>query len=290
MYQSPWRRVAFIAVSCVVPVIANGFRGLGIVMLGHFLGSAQAAATDHVLYGWIFFSLVIVALALGGMPFRQDSSQFQRPSVVPGAGTRLYAALAVLPVIALAAIGPVASLALDSRARMMGPAPALLSTPSDCAMTAVSREGNVLFQSFQCGEATLVARTEMLPRRANPSWVVRAGMEWASAMVPGHDTDNRMLNVGGVAPLAWHSVVDEDSPRVAAYLLFVDGRPARGGLHDRMVLARDLLGGASEAPISVAVAITATDRDGQEILKAFLAAQGDLTAKVRAALREKLAS
>ena len=40
--------------------------------LGHLLGSAQAAATDHVLYGWIFFSIVILLLIVIGLPFRQD--------------------------------------------------------------------------------------------------------------------------------------------------------------------------------------------------------------------------
>ena len=72
IFRSPWRRAAFIAVSCVVPVVANGVRGLGIVLLGHILGSAEAGAADHLIYGWVFFSFVIVVLALAGLPFRQD--------------------------------------------------------------------------------------------------------------------------------------------------------------------------------------------------------------------------
>ena len=49
MYRSPWRRVAFVVVSMIVPIIANGFRALGIVVLGHVLGSAEAAATEAPL-------------------------------------------------------------------------------------------------------------------------------------------------------------------------------------------------------------------------------------------------
>ena len=49
VYRSPIRRTAFILISIVVPIIANGFRALGIVALGHYLGSADAAAADHVL-------------------------------------------------------------------------------------------------------------------------------------------------------------------------------------------------------------------------------------------------
>ena len=75
MYRSPLRRILFIAVSLVVPIVANGFRAVGIIALGHYLGSAEAAATDHVLYGWIFFSLVILLLTALGLPFRQDNEQ-----------------------------------------------------------------------------------------------------------------------------------------------------------------------------------------------------------------------
>ena len=72
MYRSPVRRGAFILISIVVPVIANGLRGLGIVYLGYLLGSAKAGAADHLIYGWLFFSLVIGLLITAGLPFRQD--------------------------------------------------------------------------------------------------------------------------------------------------------------------------------------------------------------------------
>ena len=41
MYRSTGRRVGFVIASILVPIIANGFRALGIVLLGHVLGSAQ---------------------------------------------------------------------------------------------------------------------------------------------------------------------------------------------------------------------------------------------------------
>ena len=72
MYRSPVRRGLFILVSIIVPVVANGFRGMGIVYLGYLLGSAEAAAADHLIYGWIFFSAVILILIALGLPFRQD--------------------------------------------------------------------------------------------------------------------------------------------------------------------------------------------------------------------------
>jgi len=72
MYRSPIRRAVFILVSIIVPIIANGFRALGIVVLGHILGNAEAATADHLIYGWLFFSVVILLQIAVGLPFRQD--------------------------------------------------------------------------------------------------------------------------------------------------------------------------------------------------------------------------
>ena len=72
MFHSPGRRVLVMILALVVPVVANGLRALGIVLLGHHLGSAEAAAADHLIYGWVFFSLVILLLVAAGLPFRED--------------------------------------------------------------------------------------------------------------------------------------------------------------------------------------------------------------------------
>jgi exosortase A len=105
MFRSAGRRAMFIAASCVVPVIANGLRALGIVVLGHLMGSAEAAAADHLVYGWIFFSLVVVALAGAGWPFRQDAAPVPAPLPAGPGDMTGRAILAVLPVLMVAGLG-----------------------------------------------------------------------------------------------------------------------------------------------------------------------------------------
>ncbi len=85
MYRSPLRRAIFIAISIIVPIIANGFRALGIVVIGHIIGNAQAAVADHLIYGWIFFSVVILLQIVVGLPFRQDHRDLDEP--VPARNT-----------------------------------------------------------------------------------------------------------------------------------------------------------------------------------------------------------
>src|SRR4029077_14311596 len=82
MYRSALRRAVFIGASIVVPIVANGFRALGIVALGHYLGSAEAVEADHVLYGWVFFSIVILILIVLGLPFHEDQGQLAAPRAV----------------------------------------------------------------------------------------------------------------------------------------------------------------------------------------------------------------
>ncbi len=61
-FQSPARRAAFMAVAIVLPVIANGIRAWGTIYIAQSQGIAFAAGFDHILYGWIFFALVMAIL------------------------------------------------------------------------------------------------------------------------------------------------------------------------------------------------------------------------------------
>ncbi|HSO43924.1 MAG TPA: exosortase A [Rhodoferax sp.] len=65
-YQSTQRRVLFIIVSIIVPVIANWLRAYMIVMLGHYSGNTLATGVDHLIYGWLFFGVVILLMFLIG--------------------------------------------------------------------------------------------------------------------------------------------------------------------------------------------------------------------------------
>jgi exosortase A len=61
-YRSPWRRAAFIVASIAVPIVANWLRAYMIVMLGHLSDNRLAAGVDHIIYGWVFFGVVIALL------------------------------------------------------------------------------------------------------------------------------------------------------------------------------------------------------------------------------------
>jgi exosortase A len=60
--QSVKRRIVFVSISILFPVIANAIRVFGIILTAYLTDMEYAAGADHLIYGWIFFSLVIVCL------------------------------------------------------------------------------------------------------------------------------------------------------------------------------------------------------------------------------------
>jgi exosortase A len=65
-YRSPQRRIVFMGVSIVVPIVANWIRAYMIVMLGHLSSNTIAVGVDHLIYGWLFFGVVITIMFLIG--------------------------------------------------------------------------------------------------------------------------------------------------------------------------------------------------------------------------------
>ena len=61
-YRSLTRRLIFIGLSIIVPVLANGVRAYLIVMTGHLSDMRLAVGIDHLIYGWVFFGIVMLLL------------------------------------------------------------------------------------------------------------------------------------------------------------------------------------------------------------------------------------
>lgn len=123
IYSSPLRRLLFVGVSIVVPIIANGFRALGLIAAAEAFGSAAAIEADHITYGWIFFSLVLIALIFVGRLF-SDRNRFESTDAFPPPRTQSPANLGSLLIagvlmVGLAALGPALAIVLDAPSRQL---------------------------------------------------------------------------------------------------------------------------------------------------------------------------
>jgi exosortase A len=72
VYRTWPRRSAFLAASILVPIVANWLRAYMIVMLGHLSNNRIATGVDHIIYGWIFFGVVMLLLFWVGSFWRED--------------------------------------------------------------------------------------------------------------------------------------------------------------------------------------------------------------------------
>lgn len=58
-----WRkRVVFMTVCVIVPVLANGVRAFGTIYAAHLTSVEAATGLDHIVYGWIFFGIVMAGV------------------------------------------------------------------------------------------------------------------------------------------------------------------------------------------------------------------------------------
>jgi exosortase A len=68
-FRSPARRAAIVALSVALPILANGVRAWGTIMISHFVDAKFAVGFDHVFYGWLFFAIVMALVMAIGWPF-----------------------------------------------------------------------------------------------------------------------------------------------------------------------------------------------------------------------------
>jgi len=73
-YRSNTRRAVFIALSIIVPIVANWLRAYGIVMIGHMSGMELATGVDHLVYGWVFFGIIMFIMFWIGSYWREDEA------------------------------------------------------------------------------------------------------------------------------------------------------------------------------------------------------------------------
>ena len=129
-YRSNTRRAVFIGLSIVVPIVANWLRAYGIVMIGHMSGMELATGVDHLVYGWLFFGVIMFIMFWIGSYWREDEqpvSGAAPAAAVVNAGKSASLLPVVVAVVAVAAMWP-AFATVNERANH-NPQPVALGEP-----------------------------------------------------------------------------------------------------------------------------------------------------------------
>lgn len=134
-FRSWPRRAAFMALSLVVPVLANGVRAWGTIFIAGKSGIAFAESFDHVFYGWVFFALVMGLVMAAGWRFFDRAVDAPLVDAAKIEASPLLGWLARMAMPSAAALGGIAALAFTVLAwsaaanRIAAPMPEMIVLP-----------------------------------------------------------------------------------------------------------------------------------------------------------------
>ena len=109
-FRNWWHRLAFVLVAIALPIVGNGLRAAGLVLIAHVSDLELARGVDHLTYGYLFTALLLAALvalaAMLGTPRRlaadhagpPPSARIPRGRIVATAAAALLAT--ALPALA----------------------------------------------------------------------------------------------------------------------------------------------------------------------------------------------
>lgn len=164
------RRILFMAASVVIPILANGVRAWGTIIIAHLTDADFAGSFDHVVYGGIFFAIIIALLIAAGWRFfdRKVGDPWFDPATlqpVPEVGSRARLGGVALAGLALVAL-PVTWSAAVARAGEAHP-PAAIAFPDVPGWTRVAgQEGKPWRPHFAGADRIAIAHYRDASERA----------------------------------------------------------------------------------------------------------------------------
>ena len=61
-YKRVSLKILLMVLAVLIPIAANGIRVFATILVGHYFGMEHASGTDHLVFGWGFFALVMLLL------------------------------------------------------------------------------------------------------------------------------------------------------------------------------------------------------------------------------------
>ena len=286
IYRGWLKRTAAVVIALTVAVVANWIRIYGIILIDHFTQRQTDIVDDHLLYGWGFFAVVMLAMMWVGLRLRDDAPP--TAPAAPAASERAPAArlaAAAVAAVLVAAAGPAylayaAGPATSSAALSFRP-------PADALQPALSAPAIPEWQP-QFPSADLVSRTGYRGPDGRPVEVVVAYYRHQGGgreMIGG---ENRLVDRSAWRRIGGGQAAGSIDGRPVAFadyrvrsggqtlrlwqVYWIDGQFTASRLQAKLLSAQTRLGfgDARGAAVVLAVEETADAADGDEALRQFL--------------------
>ncbi|MDD2874940.1 MAG: exosortase A [Azoarcus sp.] len=284
-YTSLRKRLLFMLVAILVPIVANWIRAYLIVMLGYLSNNELAAGVDHLIYGWVFFGVVIMLMFWIGQRWSDP------PCVAKGGAGQDSPAntgswLRVMPVAAVIALFPLIGGLLDAPSDSIAVSYALPAPVNGWS------EGSASVLTYRPHYRGFRAEKEAAYLDPKGGTVVlysalfadqREGAEmvaWGNGLVlPGSNHLNLVSKQALNTPLGLvrRAQIIGGGERVSvAHWYVVNGRIVTRDWELKLRLARNRLMGRPDVTMVFVVATPAVDEEeGSRRLSAFMSAYGE---------------
>ncbi|RJG27553.1 exosortase C-terminal domain/associated protein EpsI, partial [Massilia cavernae] len=283
------------------PIIANGLRAYMIVMIGHTSGMKLAVGVDHLIYGWVFFGIVMFLMFWIGSFWREDGDKAAAPmpaaaQVGTGHAQLLKIAAAV---VAVSAVWPLLAWTIDRAS--INPAPVRLDQVAsswapgvpfsgweprymapDARLDTVYRGADghdvaldVLYYRNQENAKALISSVNIMAGEKDPAHEVSAGRRSVDLGTRQLEVREHLMRGARGNFLVWH-------------WMSIDGQPVLNGYVGKLMQAKMklMLRGDDGAVVMVSAPYGEQPDEARAAMRAFLATHiGAIDAALDAAKR-----
>ncbi|MGD9511137.1 MAG: exosortase C-terminal domain/associated protein EpsI, partial [Geminicoccaceae bacterium] len=270
-----WKWLLFLALGVTVPIVANGLRAFGIIWVASLTDNSYAAGVDHVVYGWGFFTaIMLLLLSIGRWLADEPNTAPQARPDRPGAAAAWSPGFALLALAILAAGPTYARLVMrpPPMTAVAAPAPPPVRAPWRAAGTA-----NPLWRPVVIGADFALQRAYLrqLDRRRvdlHLAWYAyeRQGAEAINQGNRQADGERWLRVTSGRATLAAPGLPrevisdrlatpDGREQRLVLWWYWVDGSPTADPLRAKLLQARSRLLGHAPPTAIISLSTSVTD-------------------------------
>ncbi|KGJ96773.1 exosortase A [Colwellia psychrerythraea] len=95
-YKKIHKQIVFFVFSLTLPILANGIRAYGIVAIAYYSDMEYATGADHLIYGWLFFGLIIMLMFwIGGFFADEFNNEIKIPP--PSSDKQISSSIYLVP-------------------------------------------------------------------------------------------------------------------------------------------------------------------------------------------------